>query len=38
MDQIETKKMTPGIILTRITVTVTSLCHCHVARWQLDTW
>jgi len=28
--------MTPGIILTR--VTATSLCHCHVARWQLDTW
>jgi len=30
--------MTPGIILTRVIVTVTSLCHYHMARWQLDTW
>jgi len=30
--------MTLGIILTRVIVTATSLCHCHVARWQLDTW
>jgi len=37
-DQIETKEMTPGIILTRVTITTTSLCHYHVARWQLDTW
>jgi len=28
--------MTPGIILT--CVTVTSLYHCHVAWWQLNTW
>jgi len=30
--------MTRGIILTCVTVTATSLYHCHVARWQLDTW
>jgi len=30
--------MTPGIILTRVTVTATSLYHGHVAWWQLDTW
>jgi len=37
-DQIETKEMTPGIILTRVIVTATSHCHYHVARRQLDTW
>jgi len=31
-DQIENEKMTPDIILTRDIITVTSLCHCHVAR------
>jgi len=30
--------MTPGIILTRVTIIAMSLCHCHVARRQLDTW
>ena len=30
--------MTRGVTLTRVTVTITSLCHCHVARWQIDTW
>jgi len=30
--------MTTGIILTHVTVTATSLYHCYVARWQLDTW
>jgi len=24
--------------VTRVIVTVTSLCHYHVARWKLDTW
>jgi len=37
-DQIENEEMTPGIILTPVIVTTTSLCHYHVARWQLDTW
>jgi len=26
-DQVETKEMTPSIILTRVIVTATSLCH-----------
>jgi len=38
MDQIKTKKMTHGIILTRVIVIATSLYHCHVTRRQLDTW
>ena len=29
-DQIKTKEMTPGKILTPIVVTATSLCHCNV--------
>jgi len=37
-DQIETKEMTPGKILTRVIVSATSVCHCHVARRQLDAW
>jgi len=24
--------------VTHVIVNATSLCHCHVARWQLDTW
>ena len=31
-DQIETEEMTPGIILTCGIITITSLCHCHVAQ------
>jgi len=38
MNQIETEKMTSGIILTFGIIIATSLCHCHVARRQLDTW
>jgi len=38
MDQIENEKMTLSIILTRGIIIATSLCHCHVARLQLDTW
>ena len=30
--------MTSGIILTLDIITVTSLCHCPMARRQLDTW
>ena len=36
--QIETKGMTHDIILTPSIITATLLCHCHVTRWQLDTW
>jgi len=31
-DQIETRKITLGIIVTRGIFTTTSHCHCHVAR------
>jgi len=24
--------------VTCVIITVILLCHCHVARWQLDTW
>jgi len=37
-DQIETKEMTSSIILTLDIITLTSLCHYHVAGRQLDTW
>ena len=37
-DQIETEEMILVIILTPSIITTTSLCHCHVARRQLDTW
>jgi len=34
--------MTPGVILTRVTVTATSLCHCHITlslpRGTMTTW
>jgi len=32
------EKMTLDIILTLGIITVTSLCHCYMARRQLDIW
>ena len=37
-NQIENEEMTRDIILTHGIITATSLCHCHVARRQLDMW
>jgi len=37
-NQIENGEMTPSIILPCGITTITSLCHCHMARRPFDTW
>jgi len=36
MDQIEIETMTLGMTVTRITITTTLNCYCHVASYWLD--